>query len=79
MPDSKLPPETRGYLCVSADPRRAGKTVGGETFILTMTDLRMLLEIQEEVEDQQVWLTTAQVGFPTTPMEDEVSVYGTFN
>ena len=33
----------------------------------------MLLEIQRELEEQQVWLTTAQAGFPTTPVEDEVS------
>ena len=73
MTDSKLPPKTVGFLCVSADPRRAGQTEGGESFILTLAELKTLLEIQGNMEDQQIWLTTAQAGFPTTPAEDEVS------
>ena len=73
MTDSKVSPKSIGFLCVSADPRRAVKTVGGETFILTMTELRIFLEMQRDMEDQQIWLTTPQAGFPTIPPEDEVS------
>ena len=54
MTDSKLSPKSIGFLCVSTDPRRAGKTVGGETFILTMTELRIFLEMQRDMEDQQI-------------------------
>ncbi len=71
MTDSKLPPKTKGFLCVSADPRRAGQTAAGESFILSIAELKTLLEIQGNMEDQQIWLTTTQTGFPTA--EDEVS------
>ena len=30
--DTKRPSEAQGYICVSADPRRAGVARGGETF-----------------------------------------------
>ena len=73
MTDSKLSPKSIGFLYVSTDPRRAGQAVGGETFILTIEELKTILEIQRNMEDQQIWLTTAQAGFPTTPAEDEVS------
>ena len=46
--------------------------VGGENLILTKEEIRKLLEIQSKLEDQQVWITTAQAGFPTTPVEDEI-------
>ena len=65
--DTKLPSITQGYICVSADPRRAGTAMGGESFILTTEELKMLLKEQGQSEDQQVWLTTAQAGFPTVP------------
>ena len=54
MTDSKLFPKSIGFLCVSEDPRRTGKTVGGETFILTRTELKILLEMQRDMEDQQI-------------------------
>jgi hypothetical protein len=65
MVDSEAPINALGYIYVSTDSRRAGQTVGGENFMLTKEDLRKLLEIQRQLEDQQVWLTTVQVGFPT--------------
>ena len=46
--------EIPGYLCVSADPRRSGSAEGGENFILTAEELRLLLQVQCQVEDQTV-------------------------
>ena len=64
--------EIQGYLCVSADPRRSGQTEGGENFIITAEELRRILKTQCEEEDQTVWMTTAQAGFPTTVAEGEL-------
>ncbi len=64
--------EIQGYMCVSSDPRRSGSTEGGENFIITSKELRMSLQAQGEVEDQAVWMTTAQAGFPTTNVEGEL-------
>jgi ribonuclease HI len=64
--------ETQGYLCVSADPRRSGLMEGGENFIITTEELRQILIAQCEAEDQTVWMTTAQTGFPTTAAEGEL-------
>ena len=64
--------EIQGYLCVSADPRRSGQTEGGENFIITAEELRQILKAQCEEEDQTVWMTTAQAGFPTTAAEGEL-------
>ena len=66
-------PVTKGYLCTSADPKRAGRAEGGESVILTAAEIRTLLHNQTALGDQRVWRTTAQMGFPTTPLEDEVS------
>ena len=52
--------EIPGYLCVSADPRRSGSAEGGENFIITAEELRLLLQVQCQVEDQTVLLTTSQ-------------------
>jgi hypothetical protein len=46
--------------------------VGNENLILTKEEIRKLLEIQSKLEDQQVWITTAQAGFPTMSEEDEI-------
>ncbi len=59
-------------MCVSADPRRSGQTEGDENFIITAEELRLILKAQCEEEDQTVWMTTAQVGFPTTTPEGEL-------
>ncbi len=64
--------EIQGYLCVSVDPRRSGSAEGGENFIITSKELRMSLQAQCEVEDQTVWMTTVQAGFPTTASEGEL-------
>ncbi len=64
--------ETQGYVCVSADPRRSGSAEGGEIFIITAKELRLSLQAQRTVEDQTVWMTTAQAGFPTTATEGEL-------
>ena len=75
--------EIPGYLCVSADPRRSGSAEGGENFILTTEELRLSLQVQCQVEDQTVCLTTDQTdqtvclttdqtGFPTTATEGEL-------
>ena len=64
--------EIQGYLCVSADPRRSGSAEGGENFILTAEELRLSLQEQCQAEDQTVWLTTAQAGFPTMTTEGEL-------
>ncbi len=70
--DTDTPDETQGYLCVSADPRRSGSVEGGEDFILTVEELRLSLQTESPTEDQTVWLTTTQVGFPTTVIEGEL-------
>jgi hypothetical protein len=64
--------EIQGYLCVSSDPRRSGQTEGGENFIITDEELRLILKSQCEEEDQTVWMTTPQAGFPTTAAEGEL-------
>jgi len=64
--------EIQGYLCVSADPRRSGSAEGGENFIITAKEIRMSLQAQCYTEDQTVWMTTAQAGFPTTAVEGEL-------
>ena len=53
----------QGHLCVSTDPRRVGGP-GGEPTIINIEELRALLITQQSLEDQTVWLTTAQAGFP---------------
>ena len=53
----------QGYLCVSADPRRVGG-LEGEPTVINLKELRTLLCTQQTREDQTVWLTTAQAGFP---------------
>ncbi len=64
--------EIQGYLCVSTDPRRSESAEGGENFIITSKELRMSLQVQCEVEDQTVWMTMEQTGFPTTAAEGEL-------
>lgn len=71
--EEELSPVTKGYLCTSADPRKAGRAEGGEPLILTVAEVKTLLVNQTAMGDQRIWLTTAQMGFPTTPLEDEVS------
>ncbi len=70
--DANLPDEIQGYMCVLADPRRSGLDEGRENFILTVKELRMSLRTQSKVEDQDVCLTTSQVGLPTTVVEGEL-------
>ncbi len=62
---------TQGHLCVSSDPRRVGGP-GGEPTIINLKELRTLLHTQQSLEDQTVWLTTAQAGFPVTADTQEV-------
>jgi hypothetical protein len=62
---------TQGHLCVSSDPRRVGGP-GGEPTIINLQELRTLLLTQHSLEDQTVWLTTAQTGFPVTVDSQEV-------
>ena len=64
--------EIQGYLCVSADPRRSGPVEGGENLIITAEELRLSLQDQCQEEDQAVWMTTAQTGFPKTAVEGEL-------
>ena len=61
----------QGYLCVSADPRRVGG-LGGEPTIINLKELRTLLRTHQTLEDQTVWLTTAQAGFPVAADAQEV-------
>ncbi len=49
-----LPDKIQGYMCVSADPRRSGTAEGGENFIITTEELRILLQAQCQAEDQGV-------------------------
>jgi hypothetical protein len=53
----------QGHLYVSTDPRRVGGP-GGEPTIINIEELRALLITQQSLEDETVWLTTAQAGFP---------------
>jgi hypothetical protein len=53
-------------------PRRSGPAEGGENFIITTEELRPSLQAQCKEEDQVVWMTTAQVGFPTTTTEGDL-------
>ena len=62
----------QGYLCTSADPRRIGEE-GGEPFIITPNELRDIIVLQQTTDDQTIWMTTAQAGFPLTRNEDEVT------
>ena len=55
----------QGHLCVSTDPRKVGGP-GGEPTIITTEELRALLITQQSLEDQTVWLTTAQAGYSVT-------------
>ncbi len=41
-------------------------------FIITSKELRLSLQAQRTVEDQTVWMTTAQADFPTTATEGEL-------
>ena len=60
-----------GYLCISGDPRRVG--VGaGEPMILNPKELRRVLTLQQTMEDQTIWMTSAQTGFPLERETDEV-------
>jgi len=52
--------QVQGYLCVSVDPRRAWTAKGGETFIITKEEFKILIQDQQKTEDQKIWLTTAQ-------------------
>ena len=61
----------QGYLCVSADTRRVGGP-GGEPTIINLKEVRTLLRTQQTLEDQTVWLTTAQAGFPVETDTQEV-------
>ena len=42
---------------ISADPRRAGRVEGVESLILTVSEIRTLLEKQTAMEDQRIWMT----------------------
>ena len=61
----------QGYLCVSEDPRRVGGP-GGEPTIINLKELRTLLRKQQTREDQTVWLTTTQAGFPVVADAQEI-------
>ena len=61
-----------GYLCTSADPRRAGGG-GGETVILNPRELRKAITLQQTTKDQTIWMTTSQTGFPLERDVDEVT------
>ena len=61
----------QGYLCASADPRRVGGP-GGEPTVIHIEELRTLLRTQQTLDDQSVWLTTAQAGFPVLADAQEV-------
>ena len=62
----------QGYLCTSTDPRRIGAG-GGETIILNSSELRKTITLQQTGDDQTLWMTTAQSGFPLTRDEEEVT------
>jgi hypothetical protein len=54
------------------EQRRRYREEGGENCIITAEELRLILKAQCEEEDQTVWMTTAQAGFPTTAAEGEL-------
>ena len=60
------------YLCTSADPRRIGAG-DGETIILNSSELRKDITLQQTADDQTLWMTTSQAGFPLTRDEEEVT------
>ena len=60
----------QGHLCTSADPRRIGAG-GGETIILSPEELRKAITFQQSIDDQSIWLTTAQAGIPLTMDKEE--------
>jgi hypothetical protein len=60
------------YLCISADPRRVG-VGGGETMILNPREMCQVLTLQQTTEDQKIWMTSAQTGFPLERDEEEVT------
>jgi hypothetical protein len=62
----------QGCLCTTADPRRIGEE-GGEPFIITPNELRDIITRQQTGNDETIWMTTAQAGFPLTRNEDEVT------
>ena len=45
---------------------------GGEPTIINLKELRTLMRTQQTLEDQTVWLTTAQAGFPVAADAQEV-------
>ena len=61
----------QGHLCVSTDPRRVGGSDGQPT-IINIEQLQALLITQQSLEDQTVWLTTDQPGFPVTEDSTEL-------
>ena len=61
----------QGYLCISADQRRVGAG-GGEAIILNPRELREAITLQQTTEDQKIWMTSAQTGFPLERDTDEV-------
>ncbi len=61
-----------GYLCITADPRRVG-VGGGEPMILNPKELRQTLTLQQTMEDQTIWMTSVQTGFPLQREKDEVT------
>ncbi len=61
----------QSYLCVSGDPRRVGGP-GGEPTVINLKELRTLLCTQQTREDQTVWRTTFQAGFPVVADTQEI-------
>jgi hypothetical protein len=56
-----------------SETEKSGSVEGGENFIITTKELRISLQSQCKVEDQTVWMTTSQAGFPTTAAEGELN------
>ena len=71
-PDNDSGDMQEGYLCTSADPRRVG-VGGGEPMILNPRELQQILTLQQTTEDQTIWMTSAQTGFPLERDEEEVT------
>ncbi len=71
-PDNDSGDMQEGYLCTSADPRRVG-VGGGEPMILNPKDIRQILTLQQTTEDQTIWMTSTQTGFPLERDEEEVT------
>jgi hypothetical protein len=65
-------PTTKGTQSQVVNQRELRTRSGGENFIITAKELRMSLQAQYEEEDQSVWMTTTQAGFPTTATEGEL-------